>query len=165
MASKGGRGAWLGGEGGFEKGREEGAWLRKGGGGLASKRGRGSLASKRERGWIFSYTPESHIAFCPIFVHPTPHSKMGLFCPSSPFDLPKCQTIIRVSVCVKASRAEGLTFPNVKNDVGQTIQSVFLRRRRRPSQEHGLCPRLGFQPSFLLNIAGRRPAMFSRKAG
>ena len=46
-------------------------------------------------------------------------------------------------VCVKASRAEGPT----------------------PSHKHGLCPPLGSQPAFLLNIAGRRLAMFSRKAG
>ena len=32
-----------------------------------------------------------------------------------------------------------------------------------PSQEHGLCPPLGFQPPFLLNIAGRRPAMFRER--
>ena len=33
-----------------------------------------------------------------------------------------------------------------------------------PSHKHGLCPPLGSQLAFLLNIAGRRPAMFSRKA-
>ena len=48
-----------------------------------------------------------------------------------------------VRVCVKASRAEG---------------------PRRLHTKHGLCPPLGSQPAFLLNIAGRRPAMFSRKA-
>ena len=52
----------------------------------------------------------------------TPYCILPDFCPpSSPFDLPKCQTTIRVRVCVKASRAERLTFPNVKNDAGQTV--------------------------------------------
>ena len=45
-------------------------------------------------------------------------------------------------VCVKASRAEG--------------------RPATPSHKHGLCPPLGSQPAFLLNIAGQcsaeRPA-------
>ena len=36
---------------------------------------------------------------------------MGHFCPSSPFDLPKCQTIIIVRVCVKASPAGGFWTP------------------------------------------------------
>ena len=53
----------------------------------------------------------------------------------------------------------------------KTTKSEFFEKAspgRRPatlSQEHGLCPPLGFLPPFLLNIAGRRPAMFSRKAG
>ena len=58
---------------------------------------------------ILSYTPEPHIAFCPILGPPTfppyltpPYSKMGHFWPSSPLDLPKCQTIV-IRVCVKAS--------------------------------------------------------------
>ena len=48
---------------------------------------------------IGGHTPELHLAFCTIFVHtPCPvfelHvQKMGHFCPSSPFDLPKCLTI------------------------------------------------------------------------
>ncbi len=37
-------------------------------------------------------------------------------------------------------------------------------RVRAPAAPHGLCPPLGSQLAFLLNIAGRRPAMFSRKA-
>ena len=84
---------------------------------------------------------------------------MGDFCPSSPSDLPKCQTIIIVCICVKPSRAKGLTLPNVKNHAGQTIQSVFLRRRRRrratPSQEHSM-PTFGV--SAALSIEHCRPA-------
>ena len=81
--------------------------------------------TQTELSGIFSCTPEHHIAFCPIFVLPLfpvfeLHVSNGSFCPSSPFDLPKCQTIITVRVCVKASLAEGLTFPNVKNDAGQS---------------------------------------------
>ena len=57
-------------------------------------------------------------------------------------DLPKCQTIITVRVCVEAaSRAEGLTFPNGKNNAGQNSG-----RPGTPSQDHSLCPLLGFQP-------------------
>ena len=43
-------------------------------------------------------------------------------------------------------------------------ESVVGRRPATPSHQHGLCPPLGSQLAFLLNIAGRRPAMFSRKA-
>ena len=43
-------------------------------------------------------------------------------------------------------------------------ESVAGRRPATPSHKHGLCPPLGSQLAFLLNIAGRRPAMFSRKA-
>ena len=43
-------------------------------------------------------------------------------------------------------------------------ESVAGRRPTTPSHKHGLCPPLGSQLVFLLNIAGRRPAMFNRKA-
>ena len=43
-------------------------------------------------------------------------------------------------------------------------ESVAGRRPATPSHKNGLCPPLGSQLAFLLNIAGRRPAMFSRKA-
>ena len=47
---------------------------------------------------------------------------------------------------------------------GKTILSVFFKKASPagPSQEHGSCPPLGFQPPFLLNIAGGRPAMFDK---
>ena len=59
---------------------------------------------------IFSFSPEPHIAFCPIFVHPLfpgfePHVQKWVT--SSPFDLPNCQTVIVVRVCVTASLAFG----------------------------------------------------------
>ena len=44
-----------------------------------------------------------------------------------------------------------LTFPNVKNDRAKTTQSVFFENVARPatpSQEHGLCPPLGFNRPF-----------------
>ena len=123
---------------------------------------------------IFSYAPEPHIAFCPI-VHPPHIQKWGHFCPSSPFHLPKCQTIMKVRVCVKASPAQGrrvlntfrsesptspekrsiwaptplsrgrsqLTFPNVKNDIGQKqkgscfCEGVAGQKRATPSHKHG----------------------------
>ena len=108
---------------------------------------------------IYSYTPEPHIALCHFF-HPffpvfDPSPRLGLLCPSSPFDLPKCLTIITVRVCVKASRAEGLTSPNVKNDAGQTVQSVFLRRRRRPKASDAFTRTL-LVPTF--GVSAERPA-------
>ena len=99
--------------------------------------------------WIFLVVrPNSILHFAPFFVLPLfpvfePIFKKGHFCPSSPFDLPKCQTIITVRVCVEASPAESrrvldtfrsesllpsplpglrqLTFPKVKNDAGQKL--------------------------------------------
>ena len=62
---------------------------------------------------------------------------MGHFCPSSPLDLPKCQTIITVRVCVKVSRAEGL--------------SVFLKRRRRPKAGDAFT-RTQLVPTFGLKV-------------
>ena len=60
---------------------------------------------------VFSYTPDTHIAFCPIFVYPLfrwfePHiQKWVIFVRRRPSDFPKCQTIIIVRVCVTASPA------------------------------------------------------------
>ena len=38
-----------------------------------------------------------------------PTFKNGHFCPSSPFDHPKCQTIVIVRVCEKASPTDAFT--------------------------------------------------------
>ena len=63
---------------------------------------------------IFSHTPELHIVFCPIFVHP-------LFPVFEP----------HIQIWVIFAGRHLLTFQNVNNDAGQTIWSVFLRKRRR----------------------------------
>ena len=126
---------------------------------------------------IFSYTPEPHVAFCPIFVHPLfplfePHiQKWVIFVRRRPC---VCDTFRFESPPSKRSILAP-TFssfpPRTTTHAGQKqLQSVIFEKvspaePATPSQEHGLCPPLGFQPPFLLNIAGRRPAMFSRKAG
>ena len=85
---------------------------------------------------------------------------MGKRFPNRTATAPKCQTIITVHV----SWAEGLTFPNVKNDVGQKV--VFLRRRRRP-KAGDVFTRTRLVPTFgvsaTLSTASRQ-AMFSGKA-
>ena len=59
--------------------------------------------------------PNSILHFWLIFLHPlfpmfwNPTFKNGYFCPSSPFDHPKCQTIVIVRVCVKASPTDAFT--------------------------------------------------------
>ena len=52
----------------------------------------------------------------------------------------------------------------IKNQFHQKPISSEHFLSEGPSHKHGLCPPLGSQLAFLLNIAGRRPAMFSRKA-
>ena len=58
------------GETGWKKVRErvgrgsEKGWRKKG------DKGRGGKEEKKKVKGIFSYTPELHVAFCPIFVHP-----------------------------------------------------------------------------------------------
>ena len=59
-----------------------------------------------------------------------------------------------VRVCVKASLAEGLTIPNVKNDAGQTKKSLFLRRRRRPKAGDAFT-RTRLMPTF--GVSAERP--------
>ena len=54
--------------------------------------------------------------------------------------------------------------PEQKQHIPCLCESVAGRRPVTPSHKHGLCPPLGSQLAFLLNIAGRRLAMFSRKA-
>ena len=54
--------------------------------------------------------------------------------------------------------------PEQKQSCPCLYESVAGRRPATPSHKHGLCPPLGSQLAFLLNIAARRPAMFSRKA-
>ena len=85
--------------------------------------------AKIQKVCIFSIKPETHIAFCPIFVHPlflclNPTKKSVFFVRRRPLTFQNVgQSFVRV--CVKASRAEGLTFPNVTNDAGQTISPCF----------------------------------------
>ena len=116
---------------------------------------------QQEQG-IFSYTPEPHIAFCPIFVHPLspvfePHiQKWVIFVRRRPC---VCDTFRFKSPPLRRKKIEfgkprQLNFPNVKNDAGQKQYSPC--EMATPSQEHGLCPPLDLQPPFLLNIAGLR---------
>ena len=106
---------------------------------------------------FFYYTPEAHVAFCPIlsthfFPCLNPTFKNGSF-------------FVRRRPCVcdifrfespppaekRSNLAQKLNFPNVKNDAGQKQHSpCFLGRRRpaTPSQEHGLCPPWGFSRLF-----------------
>ena len=54
--------------------------------------------------------------------------------------------------------------PEQKQHSPCLCESVAGQRPATPSHKHGLCPPLGSPLAFLLNITGRRPAMFSRKA-
>ena len=60
---------------------------------------------------VFLMKRPNTILHCTTFVRPLSpvfelHIQMGHLCPSSPFNLPKCHTIIIFRVCVKASPAE-----------------------------------------------------------
>ena len=88
---------------------------------------------------IFSFTPELHVAFCPIFVHPLfpvfePHiQKWVIFvrrrpcvCDTFRFESPRLSgkkidfgTGSLPSPPPLTRGLRQLTFPNVKNDVGQ----------------------------------------------
>ena len=139
---------------------------------------------------IFSCTPEPHVAFCPIFVHPLfpvfePHIQKSVIfvrhrhcvCDTVRFEspLPEKRLILAPTPSSPSPPLprglRQLTFPNVKIDAGQKQHSpCFVRRRRRPKAGDAftrtrLMPTFGVSAAFLLNIAGRRPAMFSRKTG
>ena len=78
---------------------------------------------------VFVENARNHIAFCPIFVHPLfpvfePHIfEWVIYVPRRPSTFQNVRYIIIVCVC----------------------ESVAGRRLATPSQEHGLCPPLGFQ--------------------
>ena len=109
---------------------------------------------------FFCFTPEPHIAFCPIYVHPLflvfePHiQKWVIF-------VTLLDSNLRPSAEKRSNLAlRQLNFPNVKNDAGQKQCSpCFLTRHT------AYCPLLDLRPAFLLNIAGLWPAMFNRKGG
>ena len=98
---------------------------------------------------IFSHTPEAHVAFCPIFVHPLfpvfePIFKNGSFLSvvalvsvtlvdSNPRPSSEKDRIWHRLPPPPSRRLRQLNFPNVKNDAGQKQCSpCFLRRRRQP---------------------------------
>ena len=132
---------------------------------------RGNVKSY-EDGWgIFSYMPELHIAFCLIFVHPLfpmfePHIQKWSFLSvvalvsvtlldSNP-RTPEKRSNLVPTPSSSLARTMTIDLPECQErHRAKTIESVFLRRRRRR-------PPWGFQP-FLLNIAGRRPAMFRER--
>ena len=83
---------------------------------------------------IFSYTPEPHVAFCPIFVHPLfpvfePHiQKWVIFVRRRPY---VCDTLRKKDriwhrLPPPSRGLRQLNFPNVKNDVGQKKNIVHV---------------------------------------
>ena len=117
---------------------------------------------------IFSYTPEPHIAFCPIFVHPlfpclNPIFKNGSFLSvvalvsvtlldSNPRPSTEKRSILAPTPSSSLARTTTIELPECQERRGvKTTKSVFLGPGT-PSQEHGLCPPLGFQPAFLLKV-------------
>ena len=66
-----------------------------------------------------------------------------------------------------SSLARTTTFelPECQERRGAKTQSVFFEKASPAEGRRRLHKNTGFQPPFLLNIAGHRPAMFSRKAG
>ena len=73
---------------------------------------------------IFSHTPQPHIVFCAIFVHP-------LF---PVFEL-------HIQIWVIFVRRRLLTFQNVKNDPGQTTWPVFLEKASPVTNTFGVFSR------------------------
>ena len=65
---------------------------------------------------------------------------------------------------IRALPVRGTHHPSKNNKVRVFLEGVAGRRPATPSHKHGLCPPLGSQLAFFLNIAGRRLAMFSKKA-
>ena len=138
--------------------------------------------SQKRKG-IFCCTPEPHVAFCPIFVHPLfpvfePHvQKWVIFVRLWHFEIripapPRKKDriwhrllLLPRADCDNWTSRMSRTTRGKNNAVRVFLESVAGRRPATPSHKHGSCPSLGFQPPFLLNIACRWPAMFSRKAG
>ena len=116
---------------------------------------------------IFSYTPEPHVGFCPIFVHPLfpvfePHTpKWVIFVRRRPC---VCDTFRFESPPLRGKKIEllppppsrglrQLNFPNVKNDAGQKQYSpCFLRRRRGPKAGDAFT-RTRLMPTFGVSAA------------
>ena len=114
----------------------------------------------------FSDTPEPHIAFRPIFVHPLfpvfePHiQKWVIFVRRRPCvcdEVPEKRSILAPTPSFPFPRGpRHLTFPSVKNDVAQkTKKSVFLRKRRRPKAGDAFT-RTRLMPTF--RVSAERPA-------
>ena len=120
----------------------------------------GDYDSGVKRWGILSCTPEPHIAFCPIFVHP-------LFPVFEP-NIQKWVILVRRRPCVcDTFRFESLFLPPADYDNWPSRMSRTTRGKNKiPDFGKNTAwkgPTLGFQPPFPLNIAGCRPAIFSRK--
>ena len=124
-----------------------------------------TLGKRRAKG-IFSYAHEPHIAFCSIFVHP-------LFPVFEPL-LQIWVIFVRRRPCVYDTfrfespplRWKKIEFGNhdnwtsrmsrttrgKNNIVRVSWEGVADRRPATPSQEHGLCPPLGFQQKGRLQV-------------
>ena len=118
--------------------------------------------------WVFfSCTPEPHVAFCPIFVHPLfpvfePHiQKWVIFvrrrpcvCDTFRFESQRKKDRIWHRLPPPPSRGpRQLNFPNVKNNVGQKQYGpCFLRRRRRPKAGDAFT-RTRLMPTFGVSAA------------
>ena len=130
--------------------------------------------------WVFVVIrPNSILHFAPFlstlfFPCLNPVFKKGHFCPSSPFNLLQCQTIITVRVCVEASLAEGrwvldtsrsefFPSPEKRSIWAPTPSPRGLRQLTfRMSNDVG---QKQYSPCFCEGVARRRPAMLTRKAG
>ena len=122
---------------------------------------------------IFSYTPEPHIAFCPIFVHQLfpafepLFQKWIIFVRVTLLDSnlrPSAEKRSNLAPTPSSSLARTTTIelPECQERRGaKTIKSVFFekasagRRPATPSQEHGLCPTFGV--SAALSVEHCRP--------
>ena len=104
---------------------------------------------------IFSYAPEPHIAFCPILVHPIfpvfePQiHKWVIFVPRRPC---VCDTL-RFESLFRQKRS--ILAPTPSSTPADCDNWPSRKSKRRLHKEHGLRPPVGFQPPFLLNIAGQ----------
>ena len=124
--------------------------------------------SPEEKG-IFSYTPEPHVAFCPIFVHPLFPAfelhiqKWVIFVRRRPLTFQNVRQHYCSCLCQSVASRDGdestnahlrrqLNFPNVKNDAGQKqYSSCFLRRHRRPKAGDAFT-RTRLMPTFGVSV-------------
>ena len=141
----------------------------------AKAKARDKRKTQRKTTGIFSYTPEPHIAFCPIFVHPLfpvfepPYSKNGSFLSVVAFvsvtlldSTPRSSAEKRSNPSL--ARTTTIELPVCQERRGQKqFSPCFLRRRRRPKAGDAFT-RTRLMLTFGVS-AGRRPAMFRRKAG